>query len=316
MATENAAPLIVVAGPTASGKSALALELAVRFGGEIVNCDSLQLYRGLNIGTAKTPPEERRGVPHHLFDILDPREVATAGDYAERARRILRAISGRDALPVVVGGTGFYLRALLEGLAEGPKRDESLRERLMAMEGRRAGRLHRLLRRLDRATAARIHANDMNKLIRAIEICLLSRRPAIEVFQQGKQALEGFRTLKLVLNPPRKALHERIATRTRAMYAAGLVAEVQSLLDTGVPAGAKALESIGYHEALEVIAGRMTDAQAEEATLIATRQYAKRQLTWFRREASAVWIHDFGDAPAAIKNVTEITHQFLHCLPN
>jgi len=302
--------LVVVAGPTASGKSALALELARNFGGEIVNCDSLQLYRGLDIGTAKTPPAQRRGVPHHLFDILDPRELTTAGDYALRARRVLREIARRGALPVVAGGTGFYLRALLDGLAEGPQRDDTLRARLSHIELRRAGRLHRFLRRLDPPTALRIHPNDTQKLIRAIEICLLARRPAADLFRQPRRALEGFRPLKFVLEPERAKLHERIAARTRRMFAAGLVAEVRALITKGIPAEARAFESIGYHEAAEVLGGRMTEDQAIEATIIATRQYAKRQLTWFRREAQAIWIHGCGDDPQIIENVTEITRQF------
>lgn len=311
MAVQTDSRLVAVAGPTASGKSALALELALRFEGEIVNCDSLQLYRGLDLGTAKTPLPERRGVPHHLVDILDPQEVTTAGDYALRARSVLRGIAERGGLPIIVGGTGFYLRALLDGLAEGPRRNEALRACLARMELRQSGRLHRFLRRLDPATARRIHPNDTNKVIRAVEICLLSRRPAAEVFLQGRQALEGFRALKLILDPERKALHERIAARTRTMFAAGLAGEVRALLAKGAPADARAFESIGYHEAIEVLAGRMSEHQAIESTIIATRQYAKRQLTWFRRESTAIWIHGFGDDPQVVRDVTEITRQFL-----
>ena len=311
MAAQTISPLVVVAGPTASGKSALAFELALRFRGEIVNCDSLQLYRGLDIGTAKTPPAERRLVPHHLFDILDPQEVTTAGDYASLARRVLGEIAQRGALPVIVGGTGFYLLALLDGLAQGPRRDEALRARLASMEQHRSGRLHRFLRRLDPATARRIHPNDTNKVIRAVEICLLSRRPAVELFLQGRPALEGFRALKLVLDPRRQALHERIAARTRAMFAAGLIGEVRALVAQGVPAGARAFDSIGYHAATEVLAGRFSEDQAIESTIVATRQYAKRQLTWFRREPLAIWIHGFGDDPQIVQNVINITRQFL-----
>jgi tRNA dimethylallyltransferase len=311
LAAETIYPLVVVAGPTASGKSALALELAQRFHGEIVNCDSLQLYCGLDIGTAKTPPAERRLVPHHLFDILDPQDVATAGDYALRARRVLEEIVQREGLPVIVGGTGFYLRALLDGLAEGPRRDEVLRARLARMELHHTGRLHRFLRRLDPATASRIHPNDTNKVIRAVEICLLSRQPAAELFLQGRPALEGFRSLKLVLDPQRRVLHERIEARTRTMFAAGLIGEVRSLIAKGVPPDAKALESIGYHEATEVLAGRLSEDQAIASTIVATRQYAKRQLTWFRREPLAIWIHGCGDDPQIMQDVTEITRQFL-----
>ncbi len=286
--------LIAVAGPTGSGKSDLALALAREFGGEIVNCDSLQLYRGMNIGTAKTPPAERGGIPHHLLDVLEPDQVFNAGDYAALARPVIREIAARGAVPIVVGGTGFYLRALLDGLSEGPKRSDALRQDLARREMRRPGALHRILKRLDSVAAARIHANDHNKLTRAIEICLLARRPATEVFAAGREPLEGFHTLKLVLNPPRAELHARIAARTRAMFDAGLVEEVRGLLDAGVQKGAKAFESIGYKQALEVLNGEISREQAIELTTIATRQYAKRQWTWFRREANIQWLSGFG----------------------
>jgi len=304
-------PLVVVAGPTASGKSDLALELAVRFRGEIVNCDSVQLYRGLDIGTAKTPVERRRGVPHHLLDVFDPAELATAGDYSARARPVLREIASRGALPIVAGGTGFYLRALLDGLAEGPARNEPLRARLARMEAGHSGRLHRLLRRQDAEAAARIHARDLNKLIRALEICILARRPASHVFRDGSIPLEGFRTLKFVLEPDRQALHERIAARTRQIFAAGLLEEVRELVAHGVSMDAKPFESIGYREAAEILRGRMSLEQAVEATTIATRQYAKRQSTWFRREAGAIRVSGFGDDPSIIEDLTEITSRFL-----
>ena len=307
-------PLVAVAGPTASGKSALALELAARFGGEILNCDSLQLYRGLDIGTAKTPPAQRRGISHHLIDVLDPSEISTAGDYARRAREVLQDVTFRGALPIVAGGTGFYLRALVDGLAEGPGRNDDLRARLSAIEIRHAGRLHRLLTRLDPAVAARIHPNDANKLIRAVELCILQRKPATELFLQGRSALQGFRVLKIVLDPERAALHARIGERTRAMFAAGLIEEVRLLLAEGVPATAKPFESIGYREALAVIGGTLSLDQAIELTTIATRQYAKRQLTWFRRESAVQWIHGFGDDPQVTENVIQITSDFLHKL--
>jgi tRNA dimethylallyltransferase len=286
--------LIAIAGPTGAGKSDLALALARQIGGEIVNCDSLQLYRGMDIGTAKTPVAERGGIPHHLMDLLAPDQVFNAGDYAALARPLLRQIAERGAVPVVVGGTGFYLRALLDGLAEGPKRDDALRQDLARREQRRPGALHRILKRLDGAVAARIHGNDHNKLIRAIEICLLARRPASEVFGEGRAPLEGFHALKMVLNPPRAELHARIARRTRAMFNAGLVEEVRGLLRAGIPKDAKAFESIGYKQALAELEGTLTREQAIELTTIATRQYAKRQVTWFRQEANIHWLSGFG----------------------
>ncbi len=309
--SNSGAPLIVVVGPTASGKSALALELAQRFQGEIVNCDSLQLYRGLDIGTAKTPIGQRCGIPHHLLDILDPSELATAGDYSVRARAAIGEISARGVLPIVTGGTGFYLRALLDGLADGPSRDEPLRARLARLESGRAGRLHRLLRRLDAGAASRIHARDLNKLIRALEICILSRRPATEVFLDGRTPLEGFSVLKFVLEPDRQALHARIEARTREIFAAGLVDEVRGLLACGVPMDAKPFESIGYREVIEFLRGALTLEQALEATTIATRQYAKRQSTWFRRETGATRAGGFGDDPQIRSDLTQVTGRFF-----
>lgn len=282
-------------GPTASGKSHLALELARVYGGEIVNCDSLQIYRGLDIGTAKTPPGERGGIAHHLFDLLEPEETYNAGQYAADARRTLAEIAARGRLPVLAGGTGFYLKALLQGLTDGPVRDEALRERLSRREARRPGSLHRILTRLDGTTAARIHPNDRHKTIRALEICLLARRPASRVFEQGSQPLEGYRTFKLGLDPPRPLLHGRIAARTEAMFGRGLMEEVRGLLGRGVPADAKAFESIGYKEALACLRGDLTQEAAAELTTIATRQYAKRQMTWFRRDPDIRWLAGFGD---------------------
>ena len=308
---DAAVPLLVVAGPTASGKSALALELALRFHAEIVNCDSVQLYRGFDIGTAKTPAIQRTGIRHHLIDVLEPEQLTTAGDYCLRARGILREIAGRGVLPIVTGGTGFYLRALLDGLAEGPSRSEPLRARLTRMESSRSGRLKRLLVRLDAEAAARIHARDLNKLIRALEMCILSPRPASELFREGRTPLGGFRVLKFVLEPDRKALHARIAARTQAIFSAGLVEEVREMAARGVSLDAKPFESIGYREAREIVRGHMSLPQAIEATTTATRQYAKRQITWFRREIGALPVHGFGDDPRVLEDLTEITSRFL-----
>lgn len=293
-------PLLVIAGPTASGKSALAIKLATALGGEVVNADSVQLYRGLDIGAAKTPVAERQGIPHHLLDVLEPWEISTAGDWAAMAAQTIQMIWERGALPIVVGGTGFYVRALLEGISQSPGRDNELRSRLNAREASRPGFLHRALRRLDASTAGKIHPNDTNKTLRALEICILSGAPASAVFATAaKRRLEGHRSLYLVLNPPREALHLRIASRTRAMFAAGLREEVEGLLARGVPETAKAFESIGYRECVALVQGRLTEREAAEAVVIATRQYAKRQITWFRREKNCFWINDFGESSAA-----------------
>ena len=308
------APLLSIVGPTASGKSALALFLAEELDGEIVNCDSLQLYRHFDVGTAKLAPVERRGVPHHLIDILEPHELCTAGSYARRARQVLEQIRARVNLPILVGGAGFYLRALLEGLFPSPARDERLRRRLrQRARTREANYLHRLLLRLDPESAARIHAHDAPKLIRAIEVCLQARRPMSALFRetQGQGRLEGYRPLKLGLNPPRRQLYQRINQRTERMFTGGgggdggVIAEVRALLARGVPTTAKPFESVGYREALAVVEGRMAVGEAIERTQLRTRHYAKRQLTWFRREREVHWLASFGDDPATQRSALE-----------
>lgn len=298
--------LVAVAGPTGAGKSELALAIAAWLDGEILNCDSLQVYRGFDIGTAKIPPSGRWGIPHHLIDILDPAsEYMTAGDYARRARAVLRQVVERKKVPVVVGGTGFYLRALLDGLFEGPGRDDALRARLASREARRKGLLHRFLRRVDPDAARRIHPHDVNKLIRAVEVCLQARRSMTGLFAQGRAPLTGFRVVKLGLTPPREALYERINRRTAAMFAAGLLDEVRNLLAAGVPASAKPFEAIGYREALLCVQGRLTIEEAIPAVQQATRRYAKRQMTWFRKEPGMHWLAGFGDDPAIQQSARE-----------
>ena len=286
-------------GPTGSGKSDLALDLAEWLGGEIVNCDSVQLYRFLDIGTAKTPPEHRRGIRHHLVDILNPDEVFTAGDYQRLGRAALADVASRGHVPVVVGGTGFYLRALLDGLFAGPSRDDTLRERLAR---RRPGSLHRLLRRFDPDAATRIHTNDTQKLIRSLEVRLATGKPLTALHGEAPEPLEGFRVLKIGLDPSRDDLAHRIDGRCARMFHDGIVNEVRQILAMGYPPDSKALESIGYRESLQVLAGVIDEAEALELTRVATRQYAKRQRTWFRREPDVRWIHDFGNLPETLES--------------
>lgn len=289
-------PLVAILGPTASGKSDLALAVAERFGGEIVNYDSVQVYRGFDVGTAKLPPKQRRGIPHHALDILDPQEVFTAGDYARQARAILAGIRERGSLPVLVGGTGFYLRALLDGLFRGPERDEALRRRLEERASERpVGYLHRILKRLDASSAQRIHPNDTPKLIRAIEVCLLEKKPMSELWGQGRDALKGFRPLRIGLDPERAALYERIEKRAERMFEQGLVEETKRLLESGVPRSARPFASLGYNEAIQHLDGKLSRSEATELTARMTRRYAKRQITWFRREPGVEWLTGFGD---------------------
>lgn len=303
-------PLIAVVGPTASGKSDLALELARRFGGEIVSCDSLQVYRGFDIGTAKLPLAGREGIPHHLIDVAGGNEVFTAGDFVALATGILTDVSRRGRLPIIAGGTGFYLRSLLEGLTEAPPRDLNLRRRLAAIEQRRPGFLYRALGRLDPPRSREIHPNDINKLMRAVEIYCVSTQPA-SALRATRRPLSGYRILRIGLNPPRESLYHRIDLRSRRMFEAGLVQEVRTLLQQGLPSTAKPFESLGYKEALEVIEGRLQEEDAILQTALHTRQYVKRQITWFRRDPEIVWFSGFGDDPAIRDRCTALLEAFL-----
>lgn len=299
MSRENTLPpLLAILGPTASGKSALGVWLAERLGGEVVACDSTQLYRGFDIGTAKPSAAECRGVPHHLIDVLDPNAAATAGGYRELALAVLDDLRKRRRLPVLTVGTGLYLRALLEGLADVPQRSEELRERLRASAAEHpAGHLHRILKRLDAAAAQKIAPADGQKLIRAIEVCLLARKPISEVYRRGRAPLTGWRAMKIGLMPPRERLYERIHARTATMLEQGWLHEVQNLIRSGLSENAKPFDFIGYRELRGVLRNEISLEQAREVIQQATRRYAKRQITWFRREAGVHWFHGFGDDP-------------------
>jgi tRNA dimethylallyltransferase len=295
---KSLAPLVAVVGPTASGKSALGVWLAERLGGEVLACDSTQLYRGFDVGTAKPSVSDRRGVPHHLMDVLAPQEAATAGGYRQMAIAVLAALRRRARVPIFTVGTGLYLRALLEGLAEVPQRSEELRVRLRASaEEHPPGYLHRLLQRLDPETSRKIGLGDEQKLIRAIEVTLLAKKPLSEVHRAGRTPLEGWRPLKIGLLPAREALYARIHARTDAMLACGWIEEVHTLLAGGMPENAKPFDFIGYREIRAVVRGETTTERARAAIQQATRQYAKRQLTWFRRDAGVHWCQGFGDDP-------------------
>ena len=307
-------PLVVVAGSTASGKSHLALDLAEQFGGEIINFDSVQLYQGFDIGAAKTSPAERRDIPHHLLDVialdvLQAGKVFSAGDYCRMAREVAGEVAARGRLPILTGGTGFYLKAFLDGLPPLPGRDEALRTRLVRREQRRPGSLYRLLGRLAPDAAAEISPADLQKQIRALEIRLLTgaARPSPE----SATALTGFRVLQIGLDPDRAELAEVIRRRTAEMFEHGLLEEVRRLLAAGLTGEEKPFEAIGYRQALACVRGEMELDTAKESVEIETRQYAKRQRTWFRRDPRIVWLPGFGSDPAVIHQARELVQGLL-----
>jgi len=285
----------VIVGPTASGKSALGIFLAQQRGGEVLVCDSAQVYRHFDIGTGKVTEAARRGVPHHLLDLCEPTEEFTAGDYLRRGRKVLAEVSGRGRLPIVTAGTGLYLRALLEGLSPLPPRSPELRARLQAdAEEKGSEYLHRLLARVDPAAAGEIAPRDTPKLIRALEVCFLARQPRTELFRAGRPRLEGYRVVKLGLLPERAALYERIEARVEAMLDAGWLEETRRLLER-FPAHAKPFGVLGYKQLVAHLRGELSLKDAIKQTKHETRQYAKRQITWFRKEPGVEWLHAFGD---------------------
>ncbi|HMG86953.1 MAG TPA: tRNA (adenosine(37)-N6)-dimethylallyltransferase MiaA [Terracidiphilus sp.] len=294
---------VLLLGPTGSGKTALSLSLAERFHGEIISCDSVSVYRGMDLGTAKPTPAERSRIPHHLIDVADPEQPFTAGEYSRQARAALREIANRGKLPIVTGGTGLYLRALTEGLFTGPSRQEDLRKRLRRSADQHGEVwLHRLLLRLDPPSADRIHANDTPKLIRAIEVCLAAHQPMSQVLT--RDPLTGFRLLRIGLNPPRAALYDRINQRCAQMFVAGLVAETRALLACYGPV--QALDSLGYRQAQSVLLKGVSDKAAIAEAQQGHRNYAKRQLTWFRREPDVHWIEAFGNDPETQRIATDL----------
>jgi len=286
--------------------------MAERFEGEIVNCDSVAMYREFEVGTAKPAAAERLRAPHHLLDFVAPTQHITAGQYARQARQVIKEIDSRGHLPMVVGGSGLYLRALVEGLFPGPQRSEKLRQRLRERHASRgSNHLHRLLYRLDRAAAENIHANDTPKLIRAIEICLASRRKMTELWQQqGRDPLLGFRILRIGLDPDRNALYERINQRAQNMFEHGLIQESETLLQK-YGGAARPLTSLGYRQAVEFLHGDLSREQALEAAQQAHRNYAKRQMTWFRREPEVTWLNGFGSDPRIQRAATDLVKASL-----
>lgn len=294
---------MVLAGPTASGKTALSLQLAQALGGEIVSCDSVAVYRGMELGTAKPSREQRRRVPHHLLDVVAPDVSYSAGDYGRAARAAVADIAARGRVPIVTGGTGLYLRALLDGLSAAPQRDPLLRQRLNGLASRRGpGALHRVLRRLDPAAAGRIHANDGSKLIRAIEVSMLAGTSMTETWvAAAPEPLQGFRVVQIGLQPDRAELYRRINQRCQAMFHDGLVDETRGLV-AQYGTDCRALHALGYAEAQAVLQGTLTEGEAVANAQVGHRNYSKRQGTWFRRDRRIHWIEGFGEyaLPAAL----------------
>jgi tRNA dimethylallyltransferase len=303
-------PLVVIAGPTASGKTSLALRLAEEFGGEIVSCDSVAVYREMEIGTAKPTFQERALIQHHMIDIAWPNDACTAGDYSRQAREALTGITERGHLPIVSGGTGLYLRALIDGLFRAPPQKPGRRERLRKLAAAPGpAYLHRILTRLDPAASGAIHVNDVPKVIRAIEVSLASvsvagdhpsgphgtaqRTPMTVQWQKGRDALTGYRILRLGLNPPRARLYERINQRAAAMFDRGLIEETDRLV-ARYGLDCRPLASLGYAEAIAVLRNELTREQAVAQAQQGHRNYAKRQLTWFRREPDMYWLEGCG----------------------
>jgi tRNA dimethylallyltransferase len=302
-------PLLVVAGPTASGKTALAIHLAEALDGEIVSCDSVSVYRLMEIGSAKPSASERARVPHHGLDLYWPNEPCTAGDYARHARAAIAEVRGRGRLPIVAGGTGLYLRALLEGLAPAPPRDEALREALRARAAAQGPEaLHRELQQLDPHAAALIHAHDVPKIIRSIEVSLAAGMPQTQQWQAGREPLMGYRVVQIGLGPARKDLYARIDARAAAMFANGLLAET-AMLRGRFGDGCRALTALGYAQAMAVLRGELSPEAATAAAQQGHRNYAKRQLTWFRRSPAMRWLPGFGDDAAVQQQALRLAMQ-------
>ena len=300
--------MIAIVGPTASGKSDLGIAMALRFGGEIINCDSVQVYREIDIATAKVPFNMRRGVPHHLIDFVPPDASYTAGDWARDAARKIEEVESRGSLAFIVGGTGFYLRALRQPLFRSPPTDERLRQRLTAIRERHgAEHLYRILERIDPASAIKLFPRDWSRVQRAIEVRIQTRKPMLTLWKESAEGHTSAARLRIIaLAPPREEIYSRINRRVEEWFGSRLLEEVQSLLSSGVPMNAKVFKALGYRHMLEHLRGKWTHEEAVDQMKIDERRYAKRQLSWFRREPGVKWIYRFGDDPKAVSEAIEL----------
>jgi len=299
----HVSPVVVaIVGPTATGKSALGIALAQRFGGEVVNCDSTAVYRGFDIGTDKVASDQRQGVPHHLIDIVEPSETYSAARYARDAAAIIHDIVTRGRLPIVVGGTGLYYRALTRGLFPGPARDDRLRGRLETV-ARRHGveRLHRLLREKDPASGARVLPRDLKRIVRALEVYYLTGRPISDHFADTRSPLEGHEVVTLAISLSSALIGERVARRVDLQFDRGIVQEVRRLLDAGVPDTAHPFSGLVYKQVLEFLHGVRDEAATRALIVQENRRYARRQLIWFRKEPNLLWLHEPGEASSTIE---------------
>lgn len=306
-------PLVLaVLGPTASGKSALGLALAERHGGEIINCDSTAVYRGFDIGTDKTPLEERRGIPHHLIDIVEPTEPYTAAQFARDAAAAIREIHRRGRVPVLVGGTGFYFRALTRGLFPGPGANVVLRSRLERIAIRRGPeRLHRLLARVDAPSALRIMPRDTRRLVRALEVYFETGTPLTAHFAETRSLIDDCEVVGIALTIEREAIASRVLRRVDRQFERGIVSEVQGLLAAGVPDSARPFGGLVYRQVIEMLRG-VRDEPATRALIAAeNRHYARRQLIWFRKEPTLIWFDGPGESPETLKRVESMVHEHL-----
>ena len=293
-------------GPTASGKSALALSLAERIGGEILNCDSTAIYRGFDIGTDKVPIAEQRGIPHHVIDIADPTDVYTAAQYARDANRVIREVHARGSVPILVGGTGFYYRALTRGLFPGPGADERLRARLDRIATRRGPeRLHRLLRRVDPDSVDRIMPRDRKRLVRALEVYLSTGRPLTAHFADTRSPVADCEVIAIALRIPADLTALRVALRVERQFARGIVDEVKGLLASGVPPDARPFGGLVYRQIMELLRGVRDEAATRALIVQENRRYARRQLIWFRKEPNLIWFDGPGELPDTLHRVEE-----------